>query len=97
MSHQVEGVEFLLARRSGLLAFEQGLGKTLVAIEAFGGLRAGGGGDARVVVCPNPLKQTGAGDLPPFARGRSVHLVGGGRSQRRRGLAPPRGPVVVIN
>ena len=30
MAHQREGVDFLLARRAGIIAFEQGLGKTLV-------------------------------------------------------------------
>ena len=35
MAHQREGLEYLLANGCGLLAFEQGLGKTLVAIEAY--------------------------------------------------------------
>jgi len=34
-SHQREGVEFILSRKSALLAFEMGLGKTLTTIEAI--------------------------------------------------------------
>ena len=43
MAHQNEGVEFLLSRRSGIFAFEQGLGNTVVALEAFVRLRQSGG------------------------------------------------------
>ena len=53
MAHQREGVEFLLGKGSGLLAFEQGLGKTLVAIEAYQRLRADNQADALLVVCPS--------------------------------------------
>ena len=35
MAHQREGIDFLISGKSGLLAFEQSLGKTLVAIDAF--------------------------------------------------------------
>ena len=39
MSHQMEGRGFLVGKRRGILAFEQGLGKTLTAIKAFLELR----------------------------------------------------------
>ena len=97
MAHQREGVEFLLAKGSGLLAFEQGLGKTLVAIEAFRRLRAEGRADTLLVVCPNSLKRTWAVELTRFAPDLDAHIVEGGPRERRRGLAETRAAVVLVN
>jgi len=97
MAHQREGVEFLLARDSGLLAFEQGLGKTLVAIEAYRRLLASGATDALLVVCPNSLKRTWATELARFAPDLDAHLVEGGSQERRRGLAQTHASVVLVN
>ena len=57
MPHQVEGVDFLLSRRVGLLAYEQGLGKTLVAIDGFRRLYERGEVGRMLVICPNSLKR----------------------------------------
>lgn len=97
MAHQREGVEFLLAKGSGLLAFEQGLGKTLVAIEAFRRLRADGATDAMLVICPNSLKRTWARELARFTPDIEAHIVEGGPQDRRRELAETRAPVVLVN
>ena len=97
MAHQREGVDFLLAKGSGLLAFEQGLGKTLVAIEAFRRLRAEGRADALLVVCPNSLKRTWAAELVRFAPDFDSHIVEGGPRERRHGLAQTRAAVVLVN
>jgi len=96
MSHQWDGVEFLLDRGSGLLAFEQGLGKTLVAIEAFRRLR-GGDADTLLVICPNSLKRTWVAELAKFAPELDAHLVQGVPRTRRRGLALTTAAVVLVN
>ena len=97
MTHQREGVDFLLAKGSGLLAFEQGLGKTLVAIEAFRRLRATDEADTLLVVCPNSLKRTWAAELARFAPDLDAQIVEGGPRERRRELAQTRAAVVLIN
>lgn len=97
MAHQREGVDFLLTNGSGLVAFEQGLGKTLVAIEAFRRLRAASQADGLLVVCPNSLKRTWAAELARFAPALDAHIVEGGTRERRRGLAQTRAAVVLIN
>ena len=79
----VEGVEFLLARRTGLLAFEQGLGKTLVAIVAFQRLRKHGDVDTMIVICPNSLKRTWANEVARFAADLDVQIIEGGPQVRR--------------
>lgn len=97
MAHQHEGADFLVGRRCGLLAFEQGLGKTLVAIEAFLKLRARREVDLALVICPNSLKRTWAAELARFAPEMQVCIVEGGRRERRRLLSATRADAVVIN
>lgn len=97
MAHQREGVGFLLARRAALLAFEQGLGKTLVAIEAFRELRLKGALDAMLVLCPNSLKRTWATEAAKFAPELRVHVVTGAARARRRGIGEAAADVVVVN
>jgi SNF2 family DNA or RNA helicase len=97
MGHQVEGIEFLTTRRAGLLAFEQGLGKTLVAIEAFTRLQAEGLVDLMLVLCPNSLKRTWANELEQFAPQLKAVIVIGGRQARREQLAQTDATVVLIN
>jgi len=96
MAHQRDGVDFLLTRGSGLLAFEQGLGKTLVAIEAFRRLR-GGDADTLLVICPNSLKRTWVAELVKFAPELDAHIVEGAPRARRRGLALTNAAVVLVN
>ena len=97
MSHQRDGVEFLVTKESGLLAFEQGLGKTLVAIEAYRHLRAIDAVDALLVVCPNTLKRTWVAELARFAPDLDANVVEGGPKERRRGLAGTKAAVVLVN
>lgn len=96
MTHQSAGVQFLLDRGSGLLAFEQGLGKTLVAIDAFRRLR-GGDVDTLLVICPNSLKRTWVAELAKFAPELDAHVVEGSPRARRRGLALSNAAVVLVN
>ncbi len=97
MPHQEEGVEFLVQRKCGLLAFEQGLGKTIVAIAAFDRLRASGEAEAMAVVCPNSLKRNWAAELARFAPGLAVRLIEGTPKVRRQALTAAREPVTIIS
>ena len=97
MAHQEEGVAFLLAKKAGLLAFEQGLGKTLVAITAFARARARGDVEAMLVICPNSLKRNWVAEFARFAPGVEVGIVEGPARSRRRELARIATPVVVVS
>ncbi len=97
MAHQEEGIAFLLEKKSGLLAFEQGLGKTLVAIKAFARLRAEGRVDALVVICPNSLKRNWVCELTRFEPSVDVEIVEGAASVRRRALAAATKPVIIMS
>jgi SNF2 family DNA or RNA helicase len=97
MAHQEEGVAFLNEQRAGLLAFEQGLGKTLVAIRAFAGLLADGAADAMVVICPNSLKRNWAAEIEKFQPGLRFEIVEGAARERRRGLSVASAPVVIMS
>lgn len=87
---------FLLNRKAGLLAFEQGLGKTLVAIEAFDRLRAQRLVDVLVVLCPNSLKRNWAAEIARANPSLSVAIVVGGPKERRARLGAP-AHVYVVN
>lgn len=97
MGHQHEGAQFLTARRSGILAFEQGLGKTLVAIESFLRLLDGGRVDSMLVICPNSLKRTWAREIVNFAPELSTQIVDGTRQHRRYALSNTSAKVVITN
>lgn len=97
MAHQKEGVAFLLERKSGLLAFEQGLGKTIVAIDAFRHLKAAGDADRLIVVCPNSLKRNWAFEVERFAPELTACIVQGSARERRRTLSRTEAAVVIIN
>ena len=97
MAHQEQGVRFLLEREGGILAFEQGLGKTLTAIAAFAQLRERGLVGHMLVICPNSLKHNWAAELARFAPGWGVAVVGGDARERRDALAAAADDVVIIN
>jgi len=97
MRHQVEGVEFLLEQRVGLLAFEQGLGKTLVAIDGFRRLRAQGQADRMLVVCPNSLKRNWTAEIARFAPGLDALIVEGTPKIRRSQFASVTSPIVITS
>ena len=84
MEHQIEGVDFLVHGHSGLLAFEQGLGKTLVAIEAFRRVRQEDNADIMLVICPNSLKKNWMAEIAKFAPELDSVIVEGPPRQRRQ-------------
>lgn len=97
MEHQREGVAFLTGGRQGLLAFEQGLGKTLVAIDAFRQLREEGQADRMLVICPNSLKRNWVAEIAKFAPGVTVEIAEGTPKERRRTFANSTAAVVVTS
>jgi SNF2 family DNA or RNA helicase len=97
MAHQREGVAFLTGGRQGLLAFEQGLGKTLVAIDAFRQLREECEADRMLVVCPNSLKRNWVAEIAKFAPGVTVQIAEGTPKERRRTFANSTAAVVVTS
>lgn len=97
MAHQKEGVEFLLSRQSGLLAFEQGLGKTLVAIQAFCQLIEDRKADQMLVICPNSLKRNWVHEIAKFASHLTTRIIEGAPKERRRQLATANERVVIVS
>ena len=97
MAHQREGIEFLLTQRSGLLAFEQGLGKTLVAIDAFRRAWAERKADRLLVICPNSLKRNWLAELTKFAPEFKVEIAEGTPRARRDTFAKTKAHVVVTS
>ncbi|HEX8691131.1 MAG TPA: DEAD/DEAH box helicase [Longimicrobium sp.] len=97
MRHQEEGVDFLLRNRIGLLAFEQGLGKTLVAIEAFRRLRWSRAANLMLVICPNSLKGNWRAEVARFAPDLRVRVISGTMRERREDLTGVAEDIVVIN
>lgn len=97
LNHQAEGIKFLLNRRAGLLAFEQGLGKTRVAAEAFDQLLVQGKVDTLIVLCPNSLKLSWAAELQRFTPHLDYVVAQGGPKARRRLLGTTTAHVVIVN
>lgn len=97
MAHQQDGIDFLTRRKAGLLAFEQGLGKTLVSIDAFRRIWAARDADRLLVICPNSLKRNWVAELRKFAPELSVDIAEGLPRERRRVFAASQANVVVTS
>lgn len=97
LQHQHEGVDFLTGRGAGLLAFEQGLGKTFVAIEAFRRLLDAGRADRLLVICPNSLKRNWVAEFSKFAPSVSVDVVEGPPKKRRATFSESRARVLITS
>lgn len=95
--HQKEGARFLVSRGNGLLAFEQGLGKTLVAIEAFRQMLESGRAERLLVICPNSLKRNWAAEIAKFAPSISVDIAEGAAKERRKTFSNTQARVVVTS
>jgi SNF2 family DNA or RNA helicase len=97
MEHQREGIDFLMEGCAGLLAFEQGLGKTLVAIEAFRRVRQQRSADMLLVICPNSLKKNWMAELSKFAPELDSIIVEGPARQRRQLFSEATAAVVITS
>lgn len=97
MKHQREGVAFLTGGQHGLLAFEQGLGKTLVAIDAYRKLRSDNRVRRMLVVCPNSLKRNWVAEIGKFAPELTVEVIEGSPRERRKAFATSRANVIITS
>ena len=97
LQHQSEGVEFLTGCGAGLLAFEQGLGKTFVAIEAFRRLLTAGRTDKLLVICPNSLKRNWVAEFAKFAPELTVGVAEGTPKMRRAAFRESRTSTIVTS
>jgi SNF2 family DNA or RNA helicase len=95
MRHQQEGIAFLTGENAGLLAFEQGLGKTLVAIDAFQRLLAERKADRMLVICPNSLKRNWVAEINKFAPRLTSEIAEGSPRARRRTFAWSKADIVI--
>jgi SNF2 family DNA or RNA helicase len=97
MNHQRIGIDFLVRGRAGLLAFEQGLGKTLVAIDAFRRIWSDRESDQMLVICPNSLKRNWVAELQKFAPELTVSIAEGSPRQRKHIFATARENVIITS
>lgn len=97
MDHQREGIAFLTESRSGLLAFEQGLGKTLVSIDAFRAVFNAGHVKRALIICPNSLKRNWVAEFRKFAPQFEIAIAEGSPRQRRAILLNTKAPVVITS
>ena len=97
MEHQVRGIQFLTVERYGLLAFEQGLGKTLVAIDSYRRVWASREAQLLLVICPNSLKRNWLAELKKFAPEFTVDIAEGNPRERRRTFAATKANVVITS
>jgi SNF2 family DNA or RNA helicase len=97
MQHQKVGIDFLTQGHAGLLAFEQGLGKTLVAIDAFRRVWAARDAERLLVICPNSLKRNWIAELKKFAPEFTVEIAEGPPRVRRQIFATSKAVVLVTS
>lgn len=97
LQHQHEGIDFLTERGAGLLAFEQGLGKTFVAIEAFRRLLDGKRAHKMLVICPNSLKRNWVAEFAKFTPHISVDVAEGSPKKRRLTFRESRSQVIITS
>lgn len=95
--HQKEGIAFLTGKQHGLLAFEQGLGKTLVAIRAFTEVLHRNECDRMLVICPNSLKRNWVAEIAKFADGVTCEIAEGTPANRKATFAESRARVVITS
>lgn len=97
LNHQKDGVEFLRSQAGGLLAFEQGLGKTFVAIESFRQLFEEWETDRLLVVCPNSLKRNWVSEFAKFAPEIEVDVAEGIPKKRRATFRGSQASVIITS
>ncbi len=97
LDHQKDGVAFLVEQGAGLLAFEQGLGKTFVAIEAYRRLLAPALADKLLVICPNSLKRNWVSEFAKFAPELTVDVAEGTPKKRRTTFKESRAEVIITS
>lgn len=74
--HQVDGIRYLMTRKSFLLADDMGLGKSLQTLTVFAVDVKRGWANTCLVVCPATLKGNWADEIEKFTRFPSIVLTG---------------------
>ena len=80
--YQTEGSQFLRDNQAAALFDEQGLGKSKQVIDAIAAQIADGSIGAALIVCPNGLKSTWAGEIEKFSN-VPYAVFGSGKAERR--------------
>lgn len=96
-AYQLEGIAFLMPRKSALLADEMGLGKTMQAILALRLLFRAGLIRNALVVCPKPLVGNWARELGAWAQEVPFEIIGGDFATRRRSWLISNSPLKLVN
>jgi len=94
--HQRKGTKFLRENERAGLFDEQGLGKSKQLIDAIAAAIAAGSIKGGVIVCPNGLKSTWAGEVQKFSTLPYI-VFGSGRSARRNAFTAMRAAFYIIN
>jgi len=95
--YQLEGIAFLMPRRSALLADEMGLGKTAQTILALRLLFHQGLIHKGLLICPKPLVPNWARELAMWAPDVPFETIAGDSAQRRRSWLVSNCPLKLIN
>jgi SNF2 family DNA or RNA helicase len=95
--YQLEGMAFLMPRRSALLADEMGLGKTMQAILSIRLLMQSGMIRRVLLVCPKPLVFNWGRELKCWAPDLPFEVIAGNTAARRAAWAVSNAPLKIVN
>lgn len=95
--YQLEGIAFLMPRKSALLADEMGLGKTMMTILAMRLLFQAGQIHRALIVCPKPLVFNWCRELKAWAEDLPYEVIGGPTVARRTAWTVSSSPLKLVN
>jgi len=95
--YQLEGIAFLMPRKSALLADEMGLGKTMMTILAMRLLFQAAQIQRALIVCPKPLVFNWCRELKAWADDLPYEVIGGTTAARRAAWAISSAPLKIVN
>jgi SNF2 family DNA or RNA helicase len=95
--YQLEGMAFLMPRRSALLADEMGLGKTMQAILSIRLLMQSGILRRVLLVCPKPLVFNWCRELKCWASDLPIEVIAGNTAARRASWTVSNAPFKIVN
>lgn len=95
--YQLEGIAFLMPRRSALLADEMGLGKTMQTILSMRLLFQSGMLRRVLLVCPKPLVFNWCREIKNWAGDLPFEVIGGSNAARRAAWTVSSSPLKIVN
>ncbi len=95
--YQLEGMAFLMPRRSALLADEMGLGKTMQTILSTRLLMQSGMLRRVLLVCPKPLVFNWCRELKCWAPDMPIEIIAGNTASRRAAWTVSNAPFKIVN